>query len=151
MALTFNGKSIPGSHGSLVFSSPEPQLRRVRFWDLKGEGEIAGENGGRPIVVEHILHEGYTSHIDLTVALNDLNKLVGVNAQLKADTGSGSGRILQSFNSTTFEGYEFRALEGQPTPGPLQDVAGTLFDDDGNADGGWFVGLTLRFRQLVAS
>jgi hypothetical protein len=149
MAITFKGQAIRGSHGSLIFTSPDPQLKRSRYFDIKGEAEIAGESGGRPITIDHLLHFNCSNLGQLQTLLDKLDKLVGQHGLLRHETGSGASRQLQRFDDCTFEGYEFRALAGQQAPGPLQDVAGTLFDDDGNADEGWFAPLTLKFRQLL--
>lgn len=148
MALTFTSQSIRGSHGPLIVGSPEPQLRRVHYFDIVGEAEIAGQSGGRQIFCEHILHGRFASFAALVKALAGLDSLVGVNGRLAHSSGIGTTLQRQNFDETTFEGYEFRQLAGQTSPGPLRDLSGTLFDDNGIADSGWFVGLMLKFRQL---
>ena|SRR3990167_9033467 len=144
MALTFKGKLIPGSHGPIQFVSPELQFRRGRYWQVKGTYEVMGRVGGRPLMVDHTLHFGFDTTDKLYLAIRDLDKLLGQNGTL-----SETGNITKQHDNCTFERYEMIPLEGQPVAGPLQDVAETLFDDEGEGDGGWFITLQLYFYQLL--
>lgn len=148
MALEFNSKPIPGTTLSITYGAAEPQLRRARFWKAIGEIEVAGETGGRDILVTHILHNSLAKHADLLAEIRKLDGLVLQHGTLRHSTGTGSGLQRSEFRNTTFEGYEQQPLGGEQT-GPLKDLAGTLLDDNGNADGGWFISLTLKFHQLV--
>lgn len=148
--LKFNGKTIPGSTESLIKGSPELSSRRlVRYWDIVGEAEVIGEQGGRPIVVTHILHDGYETHTDLKNAMRELERQVGKNGTL-THTGTAQGDpFADVFKDVTLEGFQPIPLQGQEFPTELKDVTGTLFDDDGESDNGWFQYLSLSFRQLI--
>lgn len=148
MALEFNSKPIPGTTLSIVYGAAEPQLRRARFWKAIGEIEVAGETGGRDVLVTHILHNSFAKHADLLAEIRKLDGLVLQNGTLNHSTGSGSTLQRSDFRNTTFEGYQQQAL-GSEQVGPLKDLAGTLLNADGSADGGWFVTLALKFHQLV--
>jgi hypothetical protein len=149
MPLEFNGKSIPGSTGQIAYGSPEQQLYRVKFYGLQGEVEIFGEAGGRSVFIPHILHNRFTAYRDLIRARDNLDNLCGQNGRLFYSSGSGSALQQTSFSDTTLERWEMLAMPGQDSPGPLQDIAGTLFNDSGIGDGGWFLPVVLHFRQLV--
>lgn len=144
MAIVF-GDLIPGSHGPIMVGGCEPALRRVRFWQVRGEGEIVGKNGGRSLMVAIILHDNWTSVNDLVTFKRTLNGLVGKN-----DTLEELGNVTQSFKDCTFEGFEALALPGQDFPGPLPPEGNFLLDaNSGARDTGWFEQVLLRFRQLV--
>ena len=146
MALKFNGDSIDGTHGPIYRPSPEPNLRRVRFAFLKGEGEIRGSSHGRTLMCRIILHKAYTGTKPdkLLKALDKLDKAIGTHGTLKE-----SGNIEQEFENCTFEGYEPMPLEGQEESGPLKDSFGGLRTANGTADNGWWICVLLRFRQLL--
>lgn len=147
--LKFASKTIPGSTESLVYSSPEVPLRRVKYWDVIGEGEIAGRRGGRAIVVTHLFHDQFPSVTKLQIALDELDRQVGKHGRLQyTATVHGGDSHVETLNNCTLERYEKIPVPGQEAAMPLKDFAGTLFDDDGEADGGWFIYLMLYFRQL---
>lgn len=149
--LIFKSKIILGSHGPLLVGSPELHARRVKYWDVKGEGEIIGEPGGRPIAVEITLHGSYAGDTpdELYDAKKALHKLIGEHGTLTEQPDSGSAGVRADYQNCTFEGYEPSALPGQYAPGPLKDVSGTLYKADGEPDGGWFETVILHFRQLL--
>lgn len=149
--LGFKQKKIRGSTESLVYGAPEVMLRRVRYWGVAGEGEIAGQPGGRTIIVRHVLHDSYADPAALLTALEDLDDLVGAHGKLVYSSEPfGEEEHGEVLPNCTFERYERIPLEGQLAPMPLKDFAGTLVKDDGEPDEGWFVYLELRFRQLLA-
>lgn len=150
--LRFNGRTIPGSTESLIKGSPELSSRRlVRYWDVVGEAEVMGEQGGRQILVTHILHDGFANHSQLKSALVSLERLVGQHGTL-THTGTAQGDpFADVFQNVTFEGFMPIPLAGQEHPTELKDVTGTLFDDSGNADNGWFQYMALSFRQLIVT
>lgn len=141
--LKFAGKEIPGSHGPIIYASPELAVKEIQFWEVNGIAEIVGGQGGRWLTIEHTLHNRCTTPRALVAELNKLKSYQGLTGSLVE-----SGTIAQTFKNVTFRGWEPAALPGQREPGPLKDVAGTLLDDEGNADGGWFITLLLQFRQL---
>ena len=145
MAIKFKGSTIPGTHGPLVFRSPDQQVRRMKFWDVKGEGEIFGEAGGRDISIEITIHKKFPTVAKLLDQLEDLDDLVGEHGTLEE-----TGNVQQKFKNCTFDGWEPVPLPGQPNTSPLQDVAGTLRTPTNKPDGGWFQNVLLRFRQLEA-
>ena len=148
--LKFNGRVYSGSHGALVVGSPEQHVRRVKYWDLPGEAEIVGRPGGRNITVDLLLHDTYTQD-QLVSELSNMDDRIGTNGTLKE-----SGNVSRTYKNCTFDGYEIIPFGGQDSPGMLQDVAGTLRDDDGDLEldgqnnGGWFIAVRLMFRQLQA-
>ena len=148
--LKFNNRTYSGSHGPLIVGSPENHTRRVKYWDLKGEGEVRGQPGGRTITVDLLMHDTY-SQSELIAELGNMDSRIGTNGTLKE-----LGNVTQSFKNCTFEGYEKIPFGNQDGAGPLQDVAGTLRDDngdvelDGAGNGGWFCMCRLTFRQLEA-
>lgn len=148
--LKFNGKTIPGSTESLIKGSPElSSMRRGRYWDIVGEYEVMGEQGGRQIVVTHILHDGFANHTQLKAAIQALEKLVGQNGTL-THTGTAQGDpFADTFKDVTFEAFQPIPLAGQEFPTELKDISGTLFNDSGNADNGWFQYVIMSFRQLI--
>jgi hypothetical protein len=149
MALYFRNQVLPGNHSSIVRGSPNRQIRRFNFWRIDGEGEIVGELLGRELTVELVLANQYTRFADLRRQLDRLDSQRGLNGTLRNSSGSGAALQEDTFNNVTFDGYEMASFGGQQSPGPLQDVANTLFNDSGTADGGWFVPLILRFYQLL--
>ena len=153
MALLFKSKAIPGSHGPIIVGSPELHARRVKYWEVQGEGEVIGESGGRSLSVEITLHDQYTGNTPakLFKYLDKLDALVGQHGTLTEtpDDNGGLIGVSQDFKNCTFEGREPAALPGQVAPGPLKDVAGTLVDDAGTPDLGWFITVILHFRQLL--
>lgn len=145
MALKFKGTSIKGSHGPLVVGGPALKVRRVGYWDVRGEGEIVGRQSGRPISCLIILHDGYTRLDRLLTALAELADLIGEHGRLEE-----TGNLVRTFDNVTFEGYDPIPLEGQDQPGPLKDL-GVLTRQAGNKtepDNGWFAQYLLRFYQL---
>jgi hypothetical protein len=138
MALKFWNLDIPGLHGPLIFGAPELKVRRVQFFQVMGEAEIVGRPAGRSIMVRCLIHDGWEDQNEMQAFLDDLSTKIGVN-----DTLTESGNIEQEFDDVTFDGWEPIPLNGQEDPGPLYDIAGTL-----DQDGGWFIQLVLRFRQL---
>lgn len=143
--LTFAGKEIPGSHGPIIYASPELAVTELQFWESDGIAEIVGGQGGRWLTVRHTLHNRCQQPKDLTKELNKLKSYQGTVGDLKE-----TGTIEQTFKNCSFRGWEPDILPGQRDPGPLKDVAGTLLDDEGNADGGWFITILLQFRQLYS-
>lgn len=142
MSLKFDGLDIPGLFGQVVFGAPEITTRPVKFFQVKGEGEVVGEVGGRWIAVRVLLYGGFTTQAKLEAKLKDLSKKVGVNGTLDAESdGEGDNSLNYQLDYCTFHGWEPIPLNGQEDPGPLPDIAGTL-------DGGWFYHILLRFRQL---
>jgi hypothetical protein len=93
------------------------------------------------------LHNKCAKPKDLITELNKLKGYQGVNGVLQEI----SGAINQKQFNCTFRGWEPALLPGQRDPGMLKDLAGTLRDDNGVADGGWFITLMLQFRQLYVS
>ncbi|MDQ3288911.1 MAG: hypothetical protein M3Q42_11775 [Pseudomonadota bacterium] len=149
MSLKFASKTIPGTTETCVYGSPEFPLRRVTYWDVVGEAEIAGRRGGRALVITHLLHDGFAKPTDLQVALVDLDLLVGKHGSLLYTATVHDGDDLdENLKHVTFERYERLPLPGQEAATFLKDFAGTLTDDNGVADEGWFCYLALHFRQL---
>lgn len=138
MSLVFDGTDIPGLHGPLVFGSPENVRRPVKFFQVRGEGEIAGEVAGRSIMVRVLLNDDYDTQAKLDAKIKELNELVGTNSTLEEE-----GNLERDLDYCTFEGWEPIPLQGQEDPGPLPDIAGSL----GTANC-WFIQIVLRFRQL---
>ena len=146
MALEFASKTIPGTHGPLVYGGPEPRLRRVSYWDIRGEGEIFGQHGGRWISVVLLLHDGWTTLSNFEKARQNLFDLIGRHGTLKE-----TGTLAQTLANVTLESVEPIPLDGQEQPGPIQDVGVlTRLNSSGQevADNGWFAQYHLRFRQL---
>jgi hypothetical protein len=85
MALTFDGTAIPGLHGQIVFGSPENTRRPVKFFQVKGEGEVAGQVAGRWVMVRVVLADEYDTQAKLDAKIKELNKLIGINSTLQAD------------------------------------------------------------------
>jgi hypothetical protein len=141
--IEFSGKRLTHTHGPIVRGSSEVARRTVKYWGLKGEGEIVDEPGGRHLFVEIILHNGYTQK-QLLKAIAELDDLVGKNGTLKE-----SGEVAQEFKNVTFASFEPMPLQGQEQPGPIQDVGVlTLRPDSTTLDNGWFQLFWLQFRQL---
>jgi hypothetical protein len=138
MSLKFDGTDIPGLHGAPVFGSPEVKRRELAFFQVKGAAEIAGEVGARTISILVLLHDSYDTFAKLETKLAELNDLVGINSTLEEE-----GNIERDFDYCTFLGWEPVPLQGQESPGPLTDIAGTL-----DAAGCWFQQIVLHFRQL---
>ncbi len=149
MTIQFKTLSLPGSHGPIIVGGPEIHVRRVKFWDLKGEAEIAGRSGGRNIMVTLLLHDAFTQD-RLIKKLDTIDTFIDDNGTLEE-----TGNVSRKFKRCTFDGYEPIPFGGQDEPGMLQDVAATLRDDFGarelvgGVEGGWFIHLLLRFRQLI--
>jgi hypothetical protein len=149
MSLVFVNKPIPGTTESIITTSPDLPLRRVNYWDVRGEGEIIGKATGRNIIITHILHFEF-SYKDLQEFLNDeLNFLVGRNGRLDYEATVNGDNANVRYESVTMERWEPIPLAGQEYPCALKDISNTLFDDEGDADGGWFQYMTLYFRQLI--
>lgn len=136
MALKFWNLDIPGLHGPLIIGGPENTARRVKFFQVKGEAEVAGFPAGRTIMVRALVFDEFDTYQKLQDFLDDLSTKTGVNDKL-----TETGNTPKVLDYCTFEGWEPIPLNGQEDPGPLVDIAGTL-------DGGWFIQILLRFRQL---
>jgi hypothetical protein len=144
MSLVFDGTDIPGLHGAPVFGSWEVKRREVQFFQIRGAGEIAGEYGPRTISVLVLLHDNYDTVAKLLTKLDELSDLIGINSTLEEE-----GNIEREFDYCTFLGWEPVPLNGQESPGPLYNIAGTLdVDQDDDPVGGWFQQIMLHFRQL---
>jgi hypothetical protein len=149
VTLKFAKHEIPGTTESIVYPSPEVPLRRVRYPDVVGEGEIAGRRGGRPVVILHLLHDNFEKPGDLQSELKDLDRQVGKHGRLQHITTVHDGdAYVETLENCTFERYERLPLAGQETATFLKDFAGTLYDANGDADEGWFCYLALYLRQL---
>lgn len=142
MSLKFGRTDIPGIHGPLVFGSWEVARREVKFFQIRGVAEVAGESGARSIAVRVLYHDDFVTEDRLDLKMDVLSGLVGTNATLtyRSDINGGPDRDL---DYCTFEGWEPIPLNGQEDPGPIYDIAGTL-----DSNGGWFRWIVLRFRQL---
>jgi hypothetical protein len=149
LSLKFAKHEIPGTTESIVYPSPEVPLRRVRYPDVVGEGEIAGRRGGRPIVVVHILHDSFAKPTDLQAALEDLDRQCGKHGLLQFITTVHDGdAYVETLRNCTLERYERLPLPGQQTATFLKDFAGTLYKANGDPDEGWFCYIALHLRQL---
>ena len=121
---------------------PELQVRRTVFWGLAGESEIVGKPSGRIVQCFIVLHQQFNTPKKLLDELNKLDDLVGEHGTLEE-----TGEVPQKYKHCTFEGFE-RTFNGQQHPGPLKNDAGTLFDESGDRDFGYFQTGVLRWRQL---
>ena len=140
MTLKFTGKSIPGTHGPILVGKPETRIRRVKFSQLKGEGEIVDQPGGRTLTVDVIVHNHYSSHRNLDSALKTLDKLIGENGTLEV-----TGNTRQTFKFCTLAGKD--PIPFGANNGPLPDEEGML--EDPPDFGAWFQHFRFTFRQLL--
>jgi hypothetical protein len=96
-----------------------------------------------------LFHDGFETPQDLAAGFRDLNKLIRQHGRLILIADVGDDTFNEPYNNCTFDRYERTPLPGQQAATPIKDYAQTLFDDNGEADGGWFILLTLYFRQLL--
>ncbi len=148
MVLKFAGKTIAGTTEAFVYGGSPVQMRRVMYWGVTGEAEVVGRQGGRDILVTHIMHDGYEIYTDLRLAFAELNALLGSHGDLSLSTTVHGQQFRESLRFCTLEDIEKIPWPGQDEPQPLRDLAKTLFDANGDADEGWFQRVLLRFRQL---
>ena len=148
--LTFKNNRIRGSTTAFNCGSPDIPLRRFNYWDVRGEAEIIGKQSGRSIIVQHLFFGNYQNWSRFEEALDELDAMIGVNAKLEFTTDVDGDAYVRQFKNTTFDKWEPVALAGQSDPGPLKDIAGTLFEEGlDEPDEGWFLPMTLYFRQLL--
>jgi hypothetical protein len=143
--LKFDNLWLADTHGPLIVGGVDVPIRPVKYWDVVGEGEIVGRQGGRPIVCTIIVHDGFTTFAKFQKQIDKMRKKQGANGVLEE-----SGDLKQKFSDVTFHGYEPIPLGGQDEPGPLLDV-GALRRANGSLDNGYFAAYMLRFRQLLVN
>lgn len=148
MTLKFTGKTIPGTTLSFLYDAPSVPTRRMNYWDVIGEAEIVGKRVGRIITVQHVLHDEYSQYADLRQAFLALVQLIGEHGDLSLKTTAYGQQYNDVHSHCTLDSAEKIPWPGQEDAQPLKDIAGTLYNDNGEADGGWFFLVLLRFRQL---
>lgn len=148
MTLKIAGQTIPGTTLRFTYGGAAVPTRRMMYWDVIGEAEIVGKRGGREIQVDHVLHNGYSQYTDLRQALLELNNLIGSHGDLALRTTVYGQRFDNVQSHCTFDMYEPIPWPGQDEPQPLKDLAGTLYNENDDADEGWFQLVSMRFRQL---
>lgn len=139
-----NGNFFWGTHDSPVFTNPEFQSVRTKFFGVKGESEIRGETGGRIITIHVRLHNRWSSSDSLMSFLDNVDEWTGEHGDLRI-TNTGFpfiGGVPRVYPSCTFEGF---SKDPSDYGGPLPDLVGLL---DGNVPSWWIMG-TLQFRQLI--
>lgn len=146
MSLKIAGKKIHGTTESIVVSEPVRQVKRGQFWDVRGEYEIFGEIGGRQVQIKHLLHRFFESVAECKAALGEIHDIIGNNGRCHF-TGIDQGRDTdQLFEDCTVESIVTVPFGDQ---GIIPDVAGTLVNDDGDPDGGYFCRIIITLRQLT--
>lgn len=143
MTIKFDNLWLADTHGPLVVGSPEVPIRRVKYWDVVGEGEVVGRPGGRPITCLILVNNGFTTLRKFQEQIGSMESKIGINGTL-AETGD----LSRKFKFVTFDGFDPVPLGGQEEPGPLLDV-GVLTRSSGAPDNGYFAQYLLRFRQLL--
>lgn len=146
MPLLIARKNIPGTTESIVCGDPVRQVKRGQFWDVRGEFEIAGELGGRQIVIQHLLHKRYPTIEDCQDALDDIHELQGEHGVCRYTGTANSDRVKQNYADCTVESIATVPFGNQAI---LKDVSSTLLDDEGNGDGGYYCRLIITLRQLT--
>lgn len=146
--ITFDKLKIAEHHGPLIVGAPEVPIRRAKYWDVWGEGEVVGQQGGRNIFVSVLIHGGYTLK-QFIKQIESLEGKLGVNGTLEE-----TGDLVRTYKRCTLDTFEPMPLAGQEEPGPLPDC-GVLTYTNSNGqqvlDNGYFAGYQLRFRQLLVS
>jgi len=138
MPLIFASKPFPGSNHAPQTVSPSLEVVRTKFFGVRGESEIRGVFGSRPIQYYHWIFDGNAlrTYASIVAFLEALDKQVGTNDTLieQARTGNSSLTTIETFENVTFDGYQ--------RVGPiLQDAAGTL-------GGGFWVPLLTNWTQI---
>lgn len=132
--INFGQISMPGTHGPILTTPPQVQVVRRKFFGVRGESEIYGENAGRYLSTHIWLHNRLRTKQAIVSLLETLDAAVGTHADLVITTPG----IPRTFKHCTFEGFEMGEL------GPLPDESGSL---DGVTQSWWCEGI-LRWYQL---
>ena len=148
MVLKFNGKTIPGTTEAFVYHGAPVQMRRVTYWDVVGEAEIVGERNGRDVMVTHILHDELENLTDLKREFQNVIDLIGTHGDLLFTATAHGSPYVESLRFCTLDDVQKILWPGQEEVQPIKDLSNTLFDENGEADGGWCFRLALKFRQL---
>jgi len=132
MAIAFRGISIPGIHGDILTTAPEPLRSEVMTMGLRGATEVRGKTGPRDFTLQHTLFDSYSTSSACNDAIVNLEALVNTNGSLVE-----TGPISRPFANCTL--ISVRRMRG-PIP-----VTGAS-----SAPGysGWMAVLELTFRQL---
>lgn len=126
--------TIPGVVLPWVLPSREPQIATTKFWGLKGESAIFGQNAGRTLDIPVVVYDAgqFPGRSQLATWLNTVvgDAEIGKVATLTVESDAGH----PPFEQCRFEG--------------VLVMEGPKIDEVGNLGGGAFAICRFVYRQL---
>lgn len=146
MAISFKGKTFKcGKEHSMVIEEP-PKLAVANFhsWNIRGEIETYGGQGGRPLMIQCWIHDaGFTSMRLIAAYLKELDILAGEFGQLQYVQEYGTRGTI-NYKNCRFLGFRRVPFPGQEHPTPIEAVG-----PHGSGYGAYHVAGELWFYQLL--